>query len=228
MTKTIPSNQRELQAYAQTVLAYVNANLAALGLVAADTATLSANVTASGTALGAHDTAANSARSARAAKDVAVSATEKSLRQLLRKVKANPALSDPQREGLGIGVPDRAATLTAMATAIPAFTRPVIAVDNSRKLVHELGFREQTTPDTRAKPDGVRGVQVWMCILPKDAPTPRDNQGMTFLAEPRKLSRTVEFALADAGKYAWYLARWTDLAGNPGDWSEPESRMIVA
>ena len=231
MAEKIPYRERELQAFAQTVLAYANANLAGLGLVAADTATFGTQVAASGTAFGTYDTAVNAAKIARATKDTGLAATEKSLRLLLKKLQANPNLSDAQREGLGLGGSGGKAMTLLSASALsanPAFTRPSIAIETPRKLQQVLSFREETTPDTKAKPKGVRGVQIWMAILPKEAPAPRDNQAMRFLGEPRALKLAQDFVLDDAGKYAWYLARWTDLAGEVGQWSEPASRMILA
>lgn len=223
MSSSMPTQQLDLIAQAKAAQAYANANLAALGLVAADLTPFTTKVTTADTAMAAYETAKTNSSAARAAKDTGLTDLEKEWRQLKRKVKANPNLTDAQREGVGIPLPS-AATAQAMTAS---FTEPLVSVDNSSRLAHIIAFREASTPNSRARPKGVKGVEVWMQVLPKDAPPPRDSSAMRYMGIPSTSPYELDFAAEDAGKIAWYLLRWVDTAGKPGDWSDPGGAMIV-
>lgn len=223
MADTMPSKELDLIAQAKAAQAYANTNLAALGLVAADLTPFTTKVTGADTAMAAYQTARTNASAARAAKDTGLTDLEKEWRQLRRKARANPNLTDAQREGLGIPVPGNG-LLKAVALA---FSEPLVEVDNTTRLAHVISFREASTPRSKARPKGVKGAEVWLAVLPKDAAPPRDNSTLRYMGQPSSSPYDLKFAAEDAGKIAWYLLRWVDSSGTPGGWSEPAGAMIM-
>ena len=115
-----------------------------------------------------------------------------------------------------------------MLMAVTAtYTHPLVEVDNNARLKHVVRFREASTPSTKARPNGVKGADVWMVILARDVAAPRDNSAMRCVGQPSSSPHQQTYSADDAGKIAWYLVRWVSTTGEPGDWSDPAGKMIV-
>ena len=106
----IPKNDAEFLAWSTNFFAVLNANLAALGLVAAD-------VTPSSTAQTNYSTTFTDQVAKQAAADAAVAtkktrrtAYEPLLRSLVRRIQAHPGMTDGLRAQLGVTVPTRTRT----------------------------------------------------------------------------------------------------------------------
>ena len=142
------------------------------------------------------------------------------LRALVRRLQASAAVSDAEREALGITVPDLGATAAATPT-----TRPLCQVDARQRLQHTINFTDEATPTRRAKPAGVMGAQIWLKI----GPTPPVDPGeLTFLAVDTRSPYTADFDGEDGGKQAHYMLRWVNTRGETGPWSETATATIGA
>jgi hypothetical protein len=135
MPDYIPSSDGDYSAWLQNFLTYANANLAALGLTAADITPLQAAATAFDTARAANDSAQAQAQAARQARDDQRAETETLTRALVGELQASAPVTDSQRQALGITV--RATTRTPVSTPT---TKPVATVDTSQRLRHTIQF----------------------------------------------------------------------------------------
>ena len=173
MPDFLPDNDAELVAWTTNFVTYANGNLAALGLVAADMAPITTNQTMFSTTFTANIAAQNAAQSAAAAKDTACTNLEAALRVLVRKIQASAAVTNAQRQSLGISLRGAARTPASAPTS-----SPVLAVDTSQRLRHTVAFVDSATPTSKAKPDGVLGCELWVKI--GGAP-PTDPSELRFL-----------------------------------------------
>jgi hypothetical protein len=210
----------DFSVFLQNFLTYASANLAALGLVAADLTPVQTANTAWGPAYSAHIAAQAAAQAAREQKDGARQAVEDALRPLVNQIQATPTVTDAQRQSLGITV--RSTTRTAVGAPT---TRPVATVDTSQRLRHTISFVDELTPSSRAKPDGVSGCEVWVKI---GTAAPVDPSELVYLATDTKTPYTAEYDGADAGKIAYYMLRWVSTRGERGPWSQTVSGTITS
>ena len=219
MPDYFPSPDAEFNVWLQNFLTYANANLAGLDLTAADLTPLQTADTSWNSAYAAHVAAQAQAQSARQTKDDARSDVEEALRPLVNQIQSTPAVTDSQRQSLGITV--RSSTRTAVG---PPVTRPVATVDTSQRLRHTIQFVDEPTPNSRAKPDGVSGCEVWVKV--GDTP-PADPSELKYLATDTRTPYVGEYDGADAGKKAHYMLRWVNTKGEQGPWSATVSATIT-
>ena len=209
----------KFRAWLKNFLDYANANLAALGLVAADTAPLGTAATTFNTTL--EDTVAAQAavKAAVESKEAARDAVEALVRALAQRIQTTGTVLDSQRHSLGLNV--RSTTRTPVA--VPT-TRPIATIDTSQRLQHTISFGDEETPGNRKKPEGVMGCEIWMKI----GTPPTDPSELTFLATDTKTPYTAGFDGADAGKLVSYMLRWVNKRGERGPWSQTVSATITA
>ena len=100
---------------------------------------------------------------------------------------------------------------------------PVATIDSGNRLEHSISVVDENTPTSRAKPDGVRGCQVWEKI---GAPAPVSATDLIFVAETTKSPFVNHFNGADAGKMVYYWMRWVNTRGEVGPWSTMVSATI--
>ncbi len=222
MPDYIPGPDAEFDAWQQNFVAYANANLAALGLVAGDMAPITAAQTTWTAAYPAHVSAQAAAESATAAKDGARVSYVFQLRLLVKQLQASPEVDDAERAALGITVPDPGAPIG------PPTSRPVVNVECGQRLQHTIHFSDEATPTRKAKPAGVLGAEIWVDVVAIGQPTPTDPAAFSFIALDTRTPYTLDFAGADGGKNAHYLLRWVNPTGEKGPWSETASATISA
>ena len=128
------------------------------------------------------------------------------------------SVTNEQRAALGITIPKT----TKTQSPVPA-TRPMAYVDNKNRLEHTIHFFDESTPKSKAKPDGVRACEIRMKI--GGAP-PVDSSELTYLASDTRSPYIVHFNGEDAGKMAHYMLRWLNTRNEPGPWSETISVTI--
>jgi len=220
MPDYIPGGDAEFSAWQANFVTYANANLAALGLVAADLTPIIAAQPAWTGSLTAHVAAQANAQSKRAAKDGSRTTLETLIRALVRRLQASPAVNDAERQSLGINVRD-----TTPTTAGAPSSRPVVKVDSSQRLRHVIAFADEATPTRTAKPAGVMGAEIWVKI---GDPVPTDPGQLIFLALDSRTPYTADYVGADGGKTAHYMLRWVSTNGDKGPWSETASATIGA
>ena len=161
---------------------------------------------------------------ARQAKDDSRDALESAVRTLVRQLQASADVDDTERAAMGITVPDRIKTTAISAVS----TRPVGVVDTSQRLRHEIRFTDESTPTSRAKPDGVMGCEIWVKVLEAGVAAPVGADGLEFITLDTASPYTAEYDGANGGKTAHYMLRWVKKNGDKGPWSETVSATITA
>jgi len=120
--------------------------------------------------------------------------------------------SDPLKTAAGLPSHD-----TTPTRAPAPSTRPVLVVNTSQRLEHKLTYRDETTPLSRAKPPGVREIEVWCKV---GSPAPAGPGDCVLMGTSSTSSLRLTHKDADAGKTAYYLARWKNAHAECGPWSE--------
>ena len=218
MADYLPISDTNFTAWMQNFITYVTANLAALGLTAADLAPIQNAETVWETAYAANVTAQAQAQSTRQAKDDARTDQETLIRPLVAQLQASPTVTDAQRQALQLTVRSSARTAAPTPTS-----RPVATVDTSHRLQHTISFVDELTPTSRAKPDGVAGCEIWVKI----GQPPSDPSELTYLATDSRTPYDAEFDGEDAGKTAYYMLRWVNSRNERGPWSQTVSATIT-
>jgi hypothetical protein len=155
------------------------------------------------------------------AKDDAREAFESGIRAMVRRRQISPDVSDEERALLGI-------TVASGPSAPPAggpTARPVGTVDTSERLRHTIAFRNEATPTSQAKPQGVMGCEIWVKI---GDPAPTDPSQLEFLALDTSTPYVADYPGTAGGQTAHYMLRWVTTQGAKGPWSETVSATIGA
>jgi hypothetical protein len=131
------------------------------------------------------------------------------VRSLAAEIQVNSDVTDASRTGAGL--PLRKTTRTA--AAVPT-TRPVGEVDTSQRLQHTISFRDEGAVG-KAKPEGVRGCEIWAVI----GTGPASVADARYLATDTATPYVATFDAADAGKPVHYFLRWVNTRSEAGPWS---------
>ena len=214
----IPAPDADINNWQPTLLSYITANRAALGVSTGALTALTDAQTAWTAAYGTHLTSQATATSDRQTKDDARTAYVTLIRAAVGQMQKNPAVTDTQRQAMQITVPDT----THTPAGVPA-SRPTVKIDSSQRLSHKLEFRDEATPTSRAKPAGVAACEVWLFT---GTTPPAGPAAMHLQAVDRSTPYLMEFDSADAGKTAWWALRWVNTAGEHGPWSTTVSATI--
>jgi hypothetical protein len=216
-TDYLPSADADFDIWQQNFYSYVNAHLAELGLTATDLAPLTAAQTAWQNAFSSNIAAQAAALGARRGKDTARDDFESLTRSFVRRVQALPGVTDAARASMDITVPRDRGALT------PPTTRPVVSIDTNQRLRHTLNFVDETTPNSKGKPEGVTGCEIWNKV--GDAPTGPSQ--LTYLGTDTRTPYVAEFDESQAGKAAHYMLRWVNSKGETGPWSQTVNATIT-
>lgn len=214
----IPSKDAIFFNWVRVFADYVNANFASLGLTAAQNASLQGFFTTWLADYPAYITAQATAASFAQKKDTSRKTLEKCVRELTALMQANSIVTNEQRGALGITIPKSRRTLTPVPV-----TRPMANIDNRNRLDHIIHYFDEATPNSKAKPDGVRACEIWIKI--GGAP-PAGISELTYIVSDTKTPYTVHFKSEDAGKTAHYWFRWLNTRNESGPWSETVSVTI--
>lgn len=94
----------------------------------------------------------------------------------------------------------------------------------SFRLLFSQCRRDESMPNSEAKPVGARGAEIGGFI----GPTPTSDPAQAhFVALDTASPYLLVHEAADAGKLAHYLLRWVNTRSEPGPWSEPLSATIT-
>lgn len=221
MSDFIPSGDADFNLWQDNLLNFLSApaNRTRLQLSEADLSVVSAPQGAWERDYPAHLEAQRAALVASNAKNSARAALEEALRPFIAVLQKNANLSDADRTALRITVP----AVTRQAAPVPT-SAPVGSVDFSRRLTHSISFRDENTPQTKAKPDGVRGAQIYIQI---GGSVPSGPDGFSFLATDTRAPYVHAFEMNDIGKTVHYLLRWENTTGKVGPWSEIVSAVVA-
>lgn len=225
----IPAQDSAYDAWLTTFAAAIDANEAAYGLVAGDSAAINAQQAAyhaayllGGLTAPPNPTPVNPATRTPvtiAAKDVAKAASLIVARSYAMIIGANAGVSDADKTAAGL-------TIRATGrTPIPApGTNPILGFRGATPLQHTLEYSDSSTPTTKAKPFGAIHLELWRFI---GTTPPSGVSAYSFYGDFTKSPLVVDFDSADVGKQAYYIARWSTRRGLDGPWSAPLNSAIV-
>jgi hypothetical protein len=219
MADYIPGPDADYQAWVSNFVTYANANLAALGLTAADLTPITTAQTAWNTAFAAHIAAKAAAQAAKQTKDENRAALTGNLRPLVRRLQASAVVSDAEKAALGITVAQQPGPIG------PPTTAPICSIECGARLQHTLRFVDEQTPTRKAKPAGVLGVEIWNHV--GNAP-PTGEGDLRFVAVDTSAPFVLNYNSADGGKTAYYWMRWVSPTGERGPWGEQSQATIAA
>jgi hypothetical protein len=220
MPDYIPSGDADLNSWMNTFMSALDSRRAALGVTEAEFNRLATAHDAWIAAFNQHKQAQAAASSASQAKDLARENVVREVRATARRLQSHPSMQDPDRAALGLTVP--AGTRTPPPTPT---TRPVARLDTTLRLRHTISFADEATPNSRAKPEGVRGCEIWVKV---GDPPPTDPSQLSFLALDTASPYVAEYRGEDAGKIAYYMLRWVNTREEKGPWSMTFSAAIQA
>ena len=213
----IPSNDAELIAFAKNFKNKTSGTPALYNLTAAANTDLDDLINEFETDVNDHLAQQITARASREKKDT----TKKLLSGMLRsqaQTAQKSGISNEQRADLGLTVIDSVKTPVGAPQ-----TRPVAEVDTSQPLRHLITFFDNES-ESRGKPAGVRGAQVWVKI--GGEPTMNESE-YKYLATDTASPYLAVHKSEDVGKQAHYLLRWENSKGEPGAWSTIVSATIT-
>lgn len=219
MADYIPGPDASFQAWQSNFVTYANANLAALGLTAADMAPVTAAQTTWATAFPAHIAAVNAAKAAKQTKDEARSGFVAVIRPLVRRLQASTVVSDAERAALGITVAQTPGPIG------PPTTAPICTIECGNRLQQTLRFVDSATPTRKAKPAGAIGVEIWNHV---GTTPPSGESDLRFVAVDTNSPYTMTFDSSDGGKTNYVWMRWVSPTGERGPWSEQAQATIAA
>ncbi len=101
---------------------------------------------------------------------------------------------------------------TPTRVAVPA-TRPMLTVDASQRLQHRISSPDEASATSRAKPEGVREIDLWSKV---GGPAPTDASQCQFVLAGSKNGLMVAYTGAQAGQPVHYMARWKNTRGEYG------------
>ena len=153
------------------------------------------------------------------AKNNARKAFEKRLRQVIKEyLTYNHALTDEDRDDLGLPVYKTTRTKAPVATTYPDFD---IDSGTIRRLI--IHFFDQGSMKSKAKPAGQHGSEIRWAIL--DTP-PVDVADLIHSSFDTRTPFTLEFEGHERGKTVYFCLCWENTRGEKGPWSEIQSAII--
>lgn len=215
----IPGSDAEFHTWQQNFITNLAANKTEFGITDTDLAPLNDAQGEWSAAYTGNISAQSAAQSAQQTKMEARRAFESALRAMARRVQGHESTSNKHRVSLGLNPQTQSRT----ATGVPE-TRPVAQVDTSQRLRHTIKFTDEATPNSRAKPEGAMGCEIWVKV---GDPAPTDPDQLRFLGLDTSTPYVAEYSGADAGKTAYYMLRWVNSKGEQGPWSQTVSATIT-
>jgi len=213
---TFPRKEADLNSYFQIVVAFLIANATRLLVSAANKAAITAQLATWNTAYPLAQNPDTSTKTAIDNKNIARDELVTTLRSIYKDIPYS-VLTPQDRNTLGITEPSTSRT----PAPVPS-TKPAGTVDTSKRLAHTINFYDSEGTGI-AKPDGVRGCQIWLKIG-SPATSPKE---LDYLATDTKTPYTHEFEGEDAGKMVYYWLRWENTRGETGPWSEPIQATVT-
>jgi hypothetical protein len=220
MTDYIPQSDLKFNAWQDNLINIVDSGVTEWGIFIDDFTTLVSNQSIWSNAFAKAGNKQNRTSADVQAKKDARIMFKKNLRIFVAQWLANNAkVSNSDRERMGLTV--KAGTWAPFPAPT---TLPMGTINFSVRLQHSIRYFDQTTPQSRAKPAGVHGCEIWMKI---DGNAPVDASELSFAATNTSSPYTVNFEGKYAGKFVYYWLRWVNNRGEHGPWGRPISAMVV-
>jgi hypothetical protein len=219
----LPTSQAARLQWVQNFVGYVGTHAASVGLIPAEIADLTLLLSDLETSAAAVLPAQAQASAAVADRDAREDLLLGKVRNAVKKIQANPAVTDPMREAMKINVRKPASDIPA-PTAWPV-GEPAI----KGALTHDVRFEANDTSG-RGLPEGASGIELYVAVAAHDAPAPAgpDSAGMEFVGvlSSGKTART--YSAADACKVAYYCACYINGKGEKGPFGPVVGATIAA
>jgi hypothetical protein len=216
-TDYIPTNDGDFLRWVKALIAYVIAHAASWGLLPSSWEYLLPMITE-------YEDAYNKAQDPNRGKaDVAL---KNSTRNVLKKnvrlfvkgfLEYNPAVSDDDRERMGLPIHDTKPTPVDDPNSLP-----VALVKTPFPGVIELHVTDSIS-GRKAKPAGVHGFEIVWAIL--DTP-PTDWSQLTYSSFSTRTPFRLSFSGNDRGKIVYFALRWENTRGVKGPWTEITNAII--
>ncbi|MGE3109676.1 MAG: hypothetical protein AB7G11_08330 [Phycisphaerales bacterium] len=219
-TSYIPSRDSELDLWVLNFSTLITAAPVTYGLVAADATAISNAYTAWHAAFLAASNPSTRTRATVMAKNEQKATILAVVRGYAATIRANRAVSDELKIGLGLHVRD-----TQPTPIPPPSTYPMLTVNGMGQGLQRLRAADQNSPARRGRPMGTAGLLLFRAVGTDPVTNPTDAAFLSFVTKAEFQS---QFTSVDNGKTATYFARWTNSKGEVGPWSPPVSMPIAA
>lgn len=220
----IPAPDNAFDLWADNFQTELTASPTTYGLIAGDAVIVAALFTTWSAAFVLATNPATRTSATIADKDAARAAFEATVRPYAQRIRVNPGVSNLDRVTIGVTV------AVFPPTPIPApLTNPVLSLIRALPLTHVLAYADSDTPTTKAKPYGVKQLQLSCTIGVAPAVDP---DAARYLGGYTKSPLQVSHQAGDRGKYATYFSRWQNGSGPggvgaTGPWGNPISFIIM-
>ena len=219
MPDYLPTREAELLTWSQNYSATLTAAPTTYGLIAGDATALSSLVTAFTNAYSEASDPNTRTKPKIVAKDLAKAQLIASLRSLSQRIQNNPAVTSEHKAELGLPIWDR-----EPSPQPPPSTRPVLSLVAAAGNLQLLRVVDETTPTSKAKPEGVAGVEVYAWIGPNPPAELSQWQSKGLFT---RSSFEISYTSEDAAKQATLMARWYNAKGEYGPASEPITALVA-
>jgi hypothetical protein len=217
----IPPTDTDFNSWIDNFSAVLTAAPATYGLLAAD-ATVVAGVTATWDAAytAAINPATRSPVTVQAKIDAKLAALA-TVRPYAQQIANNVGVTAPAK--IAIGVNPRTTPPSPITAPV---TNPILSIPSMTPLGHVLRYRDElASPTVKAKPGGVASMEL-RCQVSATPLT--DAETIAYSGQFTKCPFVINFDSGDAGKIAYYAARWVTRTGLVGPWSPIASATVAA
>lgn len=217
----IPARDADFDNWMVNFSTVLTASPPTYGLTPADAAIVTATASAWGTSYDVAIAGPTRGPFSIAAKDTQRVITTAAVRPYAQLISLNAGVTTAAK--IAIGVNPR--TNTPAPIAAPA-TNPILSVVLATQLAHSLRFRDElSSPSVKSKPFGVMQCYLYGTASLTQITNPA---ALNFLGGYTKTPLTVQWTGADAGKIAYYAAKWANRTGLVGPWSPIVSFTIAS
>jgi len=159
-----------------------------------------------------------------AAKDNARFNATETVRPVAIRIRNNQAVTDQQRLDYGLTIPKTVPTPIPQPSSFP-----ILGLRNATPGRHKLQYSDSETPDGKAKPFGVIGIDIYRSVGTVSATDPAQARYMGTATKSPFISN---FPSEDKGKVCTYFGRWVTRSGpgglaQTGPWSAPLDVTVI-
>ena len=207
----MPTQDADLDAFAQNMNTLITANPTNYGLIAGQATTFDTAADLFTSTLATATNPSTRTSVTVAAKNSARAALKTLIQNYMAIIQAYPAITNPLLSGLGLTVRD------TVPTPIPAPTSaPILSFQSSSSFAIFGNISDENTPDLRARPFGAIGAEIWVKVGVAAPASPAET---AFKQLTTRQPTVVQFTGGDAGETCYAYARWINRRGEPGPWS---------
>lgn len=220
-TPYVPARDAALDVFAANFSTLITANPATYGLAAGDATIIAGlNTTWHAAFLAAKSPSTRTPQSVQA-KNIARANLLATVRAYAQTIANNAAVTSANKIALGLNPRTNGPQPIAAPT-----TNPNLTIQQASTLTHVIRYRDSAAaPSVKSKPTGAIAMQLY--CTPSATPI-TDATLLTYKGQVTKSPFQVSFNSADAGKQAYYAARWVTRTGKVGPWSSITNFTVAA